>query len=220
MKRIITPLAMLLLLVITAGCSLFNSEPVVSTKFVLHPSVTSRALTELPVWTTAEARITEIVFDYDGPDGSVSVTEPSLSVVNLLTGVSEPALPSFVLTPGVYRSVNFGAELLDDGSTPSILLEGTWNGNNIRVVFISGEVFEAVAGELTVEAGQNYEIQVVLNPDDWFSSMTDADLQNADVGTDGFIEISDSRNSALFDTHFAARVDDATQTVLPGGTPE
>ncbi|MFW6312725.1 MAG: hypothetical protein ACOC2N_02445 [Spirochaetota bacterium] len=45
-------------------------------------------------------------------------------------------------------------------------------------------------------------------------------LENAVVGGDGFIEISDNQNATLFDTHFAGKVDDATQTVLLGGTPD
>ncbi len=207
---------------VLGGCN-WGGDSTLSLDFTLHPTARSRALSELPVWTTAEVRITEIVLDYDGPDGSESFTEPVGSVVNLLDGTSDPALPSFVLGPGTYESINFGAELLDDGSTPSILLEGTWNGTPIRVVFISGEVFEAVAGKLVVAPGETLDISVVLNPDDWFSSLTDADLENAEVGGDGFIEISETApepNATLFDTHFAGRVDDATQTVLPGGTPD
>ena len=230
MRKVVLVLVLVVAAAIS-GCDLGigpSTNSALALRLVLHPDVASRtfastatlALNTWPVWTTAVARLTEIVLDYEGPTGSFSYTEPSVSAVDLLTGTSERALPSFSLQPGVYHSINFGAELLDDGATPSILLEGTWSGTPIRVVFISGEVFEAVAETLVVEEGEVYEIRLVLNPDDWFSSMTDADLAGADVGDDGFIEISENRNADLFDTHFAERVDDATQAVLPGGTPE
>lgn len=204
--------------VVLTGCN-WGGQSTLSMNFTLHSASTSRALTSLPVWTKAEVQITEIVLDYDGPDGSVSVTEPVESVVNLLNGTSDPPLPSFELGPGTYESINFGAELLDDGTTPSILLEGTWEGTDIRVVFISGEVFEAVAGTLVVAPGESLDVSVVLNPDDWFATFSDTDLQEADV-IDGVIEISENLNGDLFDKHFAGKVDDATQTVLPGGTPD
>jgi hypothetical protein len=210
------------ILLILAGCS--DGTDSLSLRFELHPDAASRtgsrALTNLPQWTKAEARITEIVLDYTGPSGTVSYTEPSTSVVNLLTGVADPELPTFTLGPGTYQSINFGAELLDDGATPSILLEGTWNNEPIRVEFISGEVFEAEAGTLIVEPGTNYEIQVILDPDFWFSSLSDSDLTNAAKDAEGVIVISDNLNGALFDTHFATKVDEATQSVLPGGTPD
>lgn len=213
----------LLSVVALGGCNLFGTGDNVTVDFMLKsayssPSASARALTTNPVWTTAEVRITEIVFGYDDGADGFSETVPIDSTINLLTGEATPSLPSYNLVPGTYESVYFGAELLDDGSTPSILLEGTWEGNPIRVVFISGEVFEAVAGTLVVNEGETYPINVLLDPDQWFSSLTDTDLNTATVGDDGYIEISDSSNTTLFDAHFAERVDDATQAVLPGGT--
>jgi hypothetical protein len=208
------------------GCNLFGNGDNVTVDFMLKSAYTSPAasaravaLTEYPVWTTAEVKMTEIVFGYDDGADGFSDTVPVESTINLLTGTATPALPSYNLTPGTYESVYFGAELLDDGSTPSILLEGSWQGTPIRVEFISGEVFEAVAGTLTVNEGDLYPITVLLDPDFWFSSMSDADLEEA-VLTDGVIVISDSSNTTLFNAHFAARVDDATQAILPGGTPD
>lgn len=210
-----------------ASCDLLGSggstEPDnVTVQFMLEDSysASSQSLTNNPTWSVAEARITEIVFGYDTSTGGFSDTVASTSKINLLTGEADPPLPGYTLEPGTYESVEFGAELLDDGTTPSILLEGEWEGNKIRVVFISGEVFEAVAGTLTVEEGEAYEINVVLDPDQWFSTMDDSDLNDATVGSDGYIELSDESNADLFDTHFAEALDKATQAILPGGTPD
>lgn len=215
----------LLSVVVLGGCNLFGTSDNVTVDFMLKsaytsPTTSARALSNNPVWTRAEARITEIVFGYDNETaGGFSETVPVESTINLLTGEATPPLPSYDLAPGTYQSVEFGAELLDDGSTPSILLEGEWEGTPIRVVFISGEVFEAVAGTLVVNRGDIYPISVLLDPDSWFSSLSDGDLSSATV-ENGFIEISENSNTTLFDEHFAARVDDATQAILPGGTPD
>jgi hypothetical protein len=209
-----------------ASCDLMGSTSEsnenVTVQFLLKDafSTSTQALSNNPTWSVAEARITEVVFGYDTSTGSFSDTVPTTSKLDLLTGEADPALPGYTLEPGTYESVYFGAELYDEDTTPSIYLEGEWEGTPIRVVFISGEVFEAVAGTLTVEEGETYEISVVLDPDEWFSSMSDADLNGAKVGEDGVIELSDSSNGDLFDTHIAANIDTATQAVLPGGTPD
>lgn len=196
------------------------SDLSVSFRLADSSAPSAQALTTNPEWTVAEARITEIVFDHDIGDDSVSYTEPTVSTVNLITGESEPPLPSYTLEPGTYKSLNFGAELLDNGTDPSIKLEGSWNGQDIRVIFKSGEVFESFADELIVEPGQEYAIEVVLDPDQWFSTMSDSDLENADTGADGVIEISPTANDSLYDAHFAPALDQSTQVVFPGGTVE
>jgi hypothetical protein len=209
-----------------ASCDLMGSTSEtnenVTVQFLLKDafSTSTQALSNNPTWSRAEARITEVVFGYDTSTGDFSDTVPTTSKLNLLTGEADPALPGYTLEPGTYTSVYFGAELYDEDTTPSIYLEGEWEGTPIRVVFISGEVFEAVAGSLTVEEGETYEISVVLDPDEWFSSMSDADLANATVGDEGVIELSDSSNGDLFDNNIAAKIDTATQAVLPGGTPD
>jgi hypothetical protein len=50
--------------------------------------------------------------------------------------------------------------------------------------------------------------------------MTDTDLNGASTEADGTIVLSGTSNADLFDKHFASSLDAATQTVLPGGTPD
>lgn len=206
------------------GCGMFSnndtSEGSVSISFEMDPTVAARALTNLPSWSTAEVRISGISFDYTVGTEIIMFDETVSSVVNLLTGESDPALPGFNLEPGTYEGLSFGADLADDGVTPSILLEGDWNGTPIRVVFLSGETFEAEGDILVVEPDTQYEVKVVLDPDIWFNSITDEMLTNATVGEDGFIELSDSSNATIFDEYFAEALDVATEGVLPGSTAD
>lgn len=216
-------LSALLMIISFVSCDMGGSSddtPDVTVTAKLHPTSNGRALTNLPVWTKAEVRVIEVELEYDGPNGHFNYEEPIVSTIDLITGDASPSLPAFVLEPGTYKDIELDIELSDDSVTPSILLEGIWEERLIRIKFHMGEEFEAVAGTLIVLEGSSYDLELILNPDDWLSTLSDSDISGATVGNDGYIEFSDSSNEAIFNTHFAGKVDDATEAVLPGGTPD
>ena len=168
------------------------------------------------VFTSGTITIREVVFDGDNEAQSISRTIAQVADVNYATGAVTPEI-SFTVPPGNYTSVNLGIEMQDVGSSPSTVIEGTFTNSNleeipIRFEFNSGEVFEASAASVAIEAGANIIGKVTFDALDWFSTVTASELENATL-TDGTIVISESSNSAIFEK-VAARLDVATQAVF------
>ncbi|MCH7612767.1 MAG: hypothetical protein IIB45_05345 [Candidatus Marinimicrobia bacterium] len=97
--------------------SLSNSLP------GLAPRITQESIT----FTKAEIRVIELVFDAEGPNGSISITEPLTSVIDVIANIATPELTVIELTPGTYTSINMGIELRDEDNTPSIDLKGIFS---------------------------------------------------------------------------------------------
>jgi hypothetical protein len=157
-------------------------------------------------------QVGEIVFDAEGPSGSLSVTEEQHVAVDALSGTGN--LVAIGLEPGAYDSPYLGVELWDDGEQPAIVLEGTLTGVPIRFVFNSAEVFEAESDALVVPDGEIMEVVFTLQPHAWFDGVDGTGLT---VGADGVAEISETSNSEVFDT-VADLLDETTDGQFPGGT--
>ena len=166
--------------------------------------------------TSLVVQVAEIVFDAEGPAGSISVTEEQNSSVNVVEGTATPDLVTIELTSGTYTSVNLGIEVLDDGAEPAIVLEGVLDGTPIRFVFNSAEVFEADAATLVIPEDETVNVRFILNPAAWFADFTSDDLT---VGSDGVALISSTSNADVFD-QAADLLDETTQSVFPGGTSD
>ncbi len=161
-----------------------------------------------------DAWVTEVVFDAEGPEGSISVTAEQDSQVDVTTGVANPDIVAIELTGGTYESVNLGVEIRDEDAQPGIVLEGELDGQAIRLEFNSGEVFEAEADLLEVPADEIVQVQFILDPQAWFSGVDGTALQ---VGDDGVALISETSNAGVFDT-IADLLDESTESVFPGGS--
>ena len=105
----------------------------------------------------------------------------------------------------------------DDGSDPSVVIEGTYTNSDevdipIRFEFNSGEVFEANATSVTIEAGSTITGRITFDALAWFSTISATQLDDATL-TDGTMIISATSNSTIFDT-VADRLDIATDAVF------
>lgn len=151
--------------------------------------------------------IREIVFDGEltGTNGgSKSITHEQVTTIDFATGLSNPPLAPVTIEAGAYRSPNLGIELQDENSTPCLVVEGDYTHTNsnvipIRFEFNSGEVFEAEAASHTFVQDELAIGQLSLDPIFWFNTVPRNMLDNATIGSDGFITISETSNSDIFD---------------------
>ena len=116
---------------------------------------------------------------------------------------------------GTYKSPNLGIELQDENSTPSLVVEGDYTHSNgnvipIRFEFNSGEVFEAEAASHTFATDELIIGQLSLDPIFRFNTVPRNMLDNAQIGQDGYITVSESSNADIFDI-CADRLDTNTE---------
>lgn len=168
------------------------------------------------VFNSGTITIREVVFDGDNASESISRTIEQVADIDYATGNVTPEIV-VVVPPGNYKSVNLGIEMQDVGSDPSTVIEGIYTNSNleeipIRFEFNSGEVFEAGAASVTIEAGADIVGKITFDALDWFGTVTVNELDNASL-TNGTIIISETKNVAIFDK-VADRLDVATQAVF------
>ncbi len=161
-------------------------------------------------------QIAELVFDADGPDGSLSVSNGTATSFDVLTGGALPVPPSLELDEGTYADVYLGVELLEGPEPPALLMEGELDGIPFRLEFDSAEVFEAEADSFVVPDGQDVPVTYQFRPALWMEGI---ELDDASSEPDGTVVISETRNSELFD-EVADLIDETTDGVFPGGSFE
>jgi hypothetical protein len=160
-------------------------------------------------------QVLEVVFDADGPNDSISISEEQKIAADLSDGAFDGLTP-IELTAGRYGSPYLGIEVWDDTTEPGIVLEGTLDGQAIRFEFNSGEVFEAESESVTVPDGEVMEVVLTLDPGAWFRNVDGTSLQ---VGDDGVALISETSNASVFD-RVADRLDVTTDGRFPGGSDD
>ncbi len=125
--------------------------------------------------------------------------------IDFATGATTPNLSSLELPVGTFVESRVELELLDENSTPSVVIEGTFEDSNsqshpIRFEFNSGETFEVErAGTVTFDSGMNVIAEVTFDPIVWFAGVTTDMLEQADKNNDGVIVISETSNTGIFD---------------------
>ena len=187
--------------------------------FAVSNSSLPKSLNSLS-FTKASIRVIELVFDAEGPDSSISVTEPLTSTIDLILNVATPELPVVALGPGTYTSLNMGLEIRDLDADPGIIVEGTFtddaNNNTLfSLLFNSGEVFETDADMLVIADGSVMEAKITFYPAEWFRGVTAQDMLDATKDDAGIVVISGSSNPTIFGVMEAA-LDRSTQATFPG----
>lgn len=155
--------------------------------------------------------ISELVFDAEGPAGSVSISNSTQVTVDVVAGVSRPELV-VELAQGSYQFLNLGLELDDRGPDPALRVEGQQSGVDFRLDFNSAEVFEAGAAAFEMPDGVDVAVTFELDLITWFAGV-DVSQGTPDAG--GVVVISDSQNGDFFDL-IATRIEDATDGEFPG----
>lgn len=133
----------------------------------------------------------------------MSITHEQISTIDFSTGVASPPV-NVEIPAGQYTSVNLGIEIQDEGSTPTIVIEGAYTHTNgtvspIRFEFLSGEVFEAEAERATISSNVPAIAKITFDPVSWFDAVKASQLDNAQRDGEGTIVISETKNAAIFD---------------------
>lgn len=167
-------------------------------------------------FTKGKIKFREVVFDGYLGGRPISITHEQIAVIDYATGTISPSV-FLEVDPGEYKNVNLGIEIQDDGSDPSIVIEGTYISSEgktipLRFEFNSGEVFEAEAESVKITAGSNIVGKITFDALEWFSVISAEALDNATL-TNGVMIISETSNSEIFD-QIADRLDVATQAVF------
>ena len=176
----------------------------VTTPFpVLNAKVTSGTFQ----FTSGTIVLREINFEVKTDNDSVDVDfglEQEI-ILDYATGQTTPDISYAQIPAGTYSKVEVEIELKDDGSIPSMLLNGIYinpNGDTIpiRLEYNSGESFEVEQeGTITIADNQTALAQITIDPSSWFVGVTDAMMANATTDAQGVIVISETQNTEIFD---------------------
>jgi hypothetical protein len=218
------PLALFCALIFTTfSCSKDDDAPNTNATIRLQATTTSsntanqsRMIVNDLVFDSGSIVIREVVFDGQNGTNSVSRTKEQIATIDYATGVVTPEV-LITIPAGTYTGVNLGIELQDVNSTPTVVIEGTYTNSDdvelpIRFEFNSGEVFEANASTVEIEAGTDLIGKITFDALSWFSTVSADQLDNANL-TDGVIIISETKNASIFDI-VADRLDIETQAVF------
>jgi outer membrane murein-binding lipoprotein Lpp len=208
--------------ILFTGCEKDDVNP--NGKISLKVSTTSSSTVNLKstsaandlVFDSGTITIREVVFDGEADTVSVSRTIEQIADIDYATGEVSPEIVIEV-PAGDYMGVNLGIELQDENAEPSVVIEGTYTNSSgeaipVRFEFNSGEVFEANAERVNIEAGADLVGKISFDAISWFSTVTSEELDNATL-TEGVILISGTSNTDIFDI-VADKLDVETQAVF------
>lgn len=208
MTRLLTVLPLLL----TAACGAAGSVPELDGALTARLSAATPSASSGLVIDTLVVQVSEVVFDAEGPGGSISLSIEQQTAADLSDGSFDGLVP-IDLTSGTYEDPYLGIEVWDDGPEPGIVLEGSLDGTPLQFLFNSGEVFEAESDVVVVPEDEVREVVLTLDPGAWFQ---DVDVSALTLDDAGVAVISETSNADVFD-EVADRLDETTDGVFPGG---
>ena len=157
-------------------------------------------------FTSGTITLTQIQFEVENDEGdSVEVNIEQIVNVDFATGATSPNLNGLELPVGTFVESRVELELLDNTSTPSVVIEGTFVDSNnqshpIRFEFNSGETFEVEReGMVIFDSGTNVIAEVTFDPIVWFAGVTTNMLEQATKNNNGVIVVSETSNANIFD---------------------
>ncbi|MFP8487928.1 hypothetical protein ACKGJO_02425 [Gracilimonas sp. Q87] len=216
-------------LLITTACSSDSGDsPSIGINFSTNTSSSSlskasnqnQSLANYLTFSSGTITLTQIQFEVESDEGdSVEVNIEQIVNIDFATGATSPDLSDLELPVGTFVESRVELELLDENSSPSVVIEGTFEDSNnqshpIRFEFNSGETFEVEReGTVTFDTGMNVIAEVTFDPIVWFASVTTSMLEQATKNNDGVIVISETSNSVIFDM-VADGLDLATEVEL------
>ncbi|WP_375583030.1 hypothetical protein [Cyclobacterium xiamenense] len=115
----------------------------------------------------------------------------------------------FVQIPeGVYEEIEMEIDLIDYRNEPSVLINGTYTHGDSEVVSVRYEYYgdeidfeveiESENGTFRVDRINNPLILFELVPSRWFATVTESELENAEVDETGLLLISKTSNPSIY----------------------
>ncbi len=184
-----------------------NGPGQVNISAALNNGFVTQALSALPNWSSGKVIITNIQFEYQGAETTIVKTVEAESTLDLSTGTANPPLPAVTLEPGLYKKAKFKVHLKPEALNFEI--NGTWQGNNIRIENDHQEDIHAKTEEFLVEPGKVYGVKIVVKPNSLLNveSLNDSTLQNATKDSNGIIVISKTSNGDIYNSYIKNNLD-------------
>ena len=138
----------------------------------------------------------------DGGEKEVSVEQ--VTTIDLATGNATPALPKVFVEAGTYKDAEMDVDLYEKNDTPPLIVMGDYTHSNNEVIplrfeYDGDELFEAEADEITLDNAESAQAVLLLDPIFWFSTVPTNLLDNAVIGPDNVILISENSNSEIYE---------------------
>lgn len=163
----------------------------------------------------AYMRISEIEFEGElANDQEIEVESSIETILDLLTGVANPALPNIQIPAGLYEEFEIDVEGADDGGTV-LFIKGRLTDSAQNTFSVELDVQEQFNLELEYENFQvdstlSFGATFTINPTAWFLALTFQELQNATVDANGLILIDPNNNTAIYN-RILDRLDDGIE---------
>ncbi|MEL6253656.1 MAG: hypothetical protein AAFR87_16730 [Bacteroidota bacterium] len=151
----------------------------------------------------AYMRISEIEFEGELTDDQEIEVESSIeTVLDLLTGTANPALPNVQIPAGLYEEFEIDVEGADDGGTV-FFLKGSLTDSAQNTFNVELDVQEQFNLELEyenfqVDSAMTFGATFIINPAAWFLNLTIQELATATVDANGLILIDPNNNTAIY----------------------
>ncbi len=170
-------------------------------------SIPLRVMSGNLVFHSGSLVLEEIEFEGElqGNDGGEKVVEiDQVTTIDFASGNATPALPDIVLESGTYEELEFSIDLFEGADTPPLVITGDYTHSNnevipIRFEYDGDELFEIDAEQVTLSDDQNLEVRLLLDPVFWFSTVPTNLLDNAILGPDNVILVSEDSNSDIYE---------------------
>ena len=151
----------------------------------------------------AYMRISEIEFEGEmANDQEIELASSIETMLDLLTGIANPALPNIVIPPGLYEEFEIEVEGADDGGTvfflKGSLTDSAQNTFNVELDIQEQFNLELEYENFQVDSSMTFGATFTIHPAAWFLSLTAQELATATVDANGIILIDPNNNTAIY----------------------
>lgn len=179
----------------------------VTTPLILKGALKSALQVNELSFTSGFITLSEIQFEVETDNDSIEVDfDLELNTkIDFATGETNPDISFVEIPAGTYNEFEIEIELLDDGDSPSIVLEGTYvdaegTSHPVRFEFNSGETFELEKeGVIVFSTNESVLAQITFDPTVWFAEVSNEQLSSATKDNNGVIVISETQNTDIFE---------------------
>lgn len=152
---------------------------------------------------TAYLRLEEIEFEAEKTeDEEVEIEIEQLTTIDLISGTSNPQLPSLNISSGHYEELELEARGAEDGGFV-LYLFGTVEDSAQNLIPVRVEMFEPFSLEMewenfVVDSTVAFGATFFIDPSAWFTGIHLQDIQQADRDANGVVNITPNDNTGLY----------------------
>ena len=162
----------------------------------VNPSAITARTAGTLMWNSGTARATEIKFEAENQSSEVEYKSMAVQQVDLFSSVA--TIGNIQIPAGTYKEVEFKIAMEPSGTTPALVLQGTYNGTPILFQVNTALEIESEKENITIADGSGYKAITTIDLSTLTRGITDAALANATRDSNGQLVISASSNANLY----------------------